>query len=94
MEELITKVDNLKKQLDKTKQVTDIKALNEKVKKDKQLLSLIHEYQMTKKENIKQEILKNKLFREYKEKETDLNILILEINQELKKITKKGNCQL
>ena len=39
------------------------------------------------------EIESNKLFQEYKEKETDLNILILKINERLKEITKKESCQ-
>ena len=36
----------------------------------------------------------DELFRKYKEKETDLNILILKINKELKQITKKDKCGL
>ena len=46
------------------------------------------------KEETKKQILDNELFRKYKEKETDLNILILKINSELKQITKKDKCGL
>ena len=34
------------------------------------------------------------LYKEYKEAETNLNILILKINKELKKINSKGKCGL
>ena len=39
-------------------------------------------------------IISNEEFMEYKHHETELNLLILEINQELKKITKKDKCGL
>ncbi len=92
MEELIEKVDILKKSLNQEDIVQEIKELNNKVKTDKQLLSLIENYRTTKDENIKKQILENSLFREYKEKETEINILILEINKRLKEITKKDKC--
>jgi len=92
MEELIEKVDILKKSLNQEDIIQEIKELNNKVKTDKQLLSLIENYRTTKDENIKKQILENSLFREYKEKETEINILILELNKRLKEITKKDKC--
>ena len=92
MNELIDKVDNLINVIDNTEQVKDIKSLNEKVMKDEKLLSLIKKYQDTKDEKLKEEIINNELFSQYKEKETDLNILILEINSKLKEINDKGKC--
>ena len=94
METLIEKVNELKDSLSSTKEVLDIKELNEKIKKDKKLLSLLNEYHLYPKEETKKQILDNELFRKYKEKETDLNILILKINSELKQITKKDKCGL
>ena len=94
MEALIEKVNELKDSLSNTKEVLDIKELNEEIKKDKKLLELLNEYHLYPKEETKKQILDNELFRKYKEKETDLNILILKINSELKQITKKDKCGL
>lgn len=94
METLIEKVNELKDSLSNTKEVLDIKELNKEIKKDKKLLSLLNEYHLYPKEETKKQILDNELFRKYKEKETDLNILILKINSELKQITKKDKCGL
>ena len=41
---------------------------------------------------IKEKIISNELFREYKLKETDLNIMIMSINQKLKTISKERSC--
>lgn len=94
MEELLKKIEQLKKEISKDKRVIEIKRLNEKLNQDKSIIDLIEKYNITKDENIKKQILENKLFREYKEAETELNILILEINKELKTITNKGKCSL
>lgn len=94
MNELMELVDNLKKELDMTKEVQDIKDYNKKISKDKDLLSKIKKYNDTKDESLKKEIISNKLFNEYKEKEIDFNILILKINKELKRISTKKGCSL
>ena len=94
MNEFMELVDNFKKELDMTKEVQDIKDYNKKISKDKDLLSKIKKYNDTKDESLKKEILSNKLFNEYKEKETDFNILILKINKELKRISTKKGCSL
>ena len=92
MKELEEKVEELKKELEKDKRVKKIKELNKKLKKDQELLGLLERYHQGE-INLKGEILKNKLFQEYKVEETELNLLILEINQRLKKIQKKkGIC--
>lgn len=92
MNELIGKVENLKKSIDETDEVKELLRLNKEILKDKELLSKINEYQKTQKESLKKEIIKHPLFLKYKEKETDLNVLILRINQELKKLKNKGSC--
>ena len=94
MNELIELVDNFKKSLDKTKEVQEIKEYNKKISLDKDLLDKIKKYRETQDESLKKEILSNKLFNEYKEKEIDFNILILKINKELKRISTKKGCSL
>ena len=94
MEKLLKKIDILKKEMSKDKRITEIKKLNKKLQQDKTLIDLIEKYNITKDENVKKQILENKIFKEYKEAETELNILILEINKELKTITNKGKCSL
>lgn len=92
MNDLIDKVENLKEALNDTKQVKEIKDINKLIMNDKELLELIKKYNETQDENIKTKILNNELFKEYKDKETELNILILEINSKLKEISNKGKC--
>lgn len=94
METLYEKLDNLKKVLDEDEQIIKLKKLTQEVLNDENLVSLIEKYNYTKDERIKEEILNNKKFKEYKHLEAELNFLILEINQELKQITKKDKCGL
>ncbi len=94
MEELYEKVNNLKDVLNDNEIIKEIKKLNKEVTNNKDLLGLIKKYNYTKDERIKQQIISNDLFQKYKHQETELNLLILEINQELKKITKKDKCGL
>lgn len=94
MNELMELVDNLKKSLDKTKEVQEIKEYNKKIYLDKDLLDKIKKYRETQDESLKKEVLSNKLFQEYKEKEIDFNVLILKINKELKRISSKKGCSL
>ena len=92
MKELIEKVENLKLELDNSKEVKHIKELNSKIKDNKELLYLIEKYNSTQNESIKEEIINNKFFREYKLSENEINYIILEINSKLKQISKKGSC--
>ena len=91
MEKLYEKIDDLIKVLNEQSEVKEIRRLNERLKEDQELKDLINKYQTDK--SLLKEIENNKLFQEYKEKETDLNILILKINERLKEITKKESCQ-
>ena len=94
MEELIEKLEVLKKDLDETICVKKIKTLVKEIKQDKELITLIEKYNYTKDERIREKILENQLYREYKHQEAELNFLILEINQSLKSIIKKDKCGL
>ena len=90
MNELIEKVDNLKQSISELDKIKEIKELNKEIIKDKELLKQIEEYNRTQDEKIKQEIVNNSLFKKYKVLETDINVLILEINSKLKQINDKG----
>lgn len=94
MEKLYEKLDNLKEVLNETETIIKLKEITEKVMQDKDLLKQIEDYNYTKDERIKDKILNNQTFREYKHQEAELNLLILEINSKLKEITKKDKCGL
>ena len=93
MEELFLRVNNLINTIDNSDIVKEIKISNEKVMKDKSLQKLLEEYNKTQDEAIKREIISNDLFQEFKSKETDLNIMIMSINQKLKAISKERGCK-
>ena len=92
MNELMELVDDLKKELDKKDEIIDIKKYNKIISCDKELLKDIKEYNKTMDSNIKNKIISNENFNLYKEKETNLNFLILDINSKLKKISIKKDC--
>lgn len=94
MEKLIEQVEILKKSLDNTTEVKNIIILNKKIKDSKELQEKINKYKKRLNNNLKEEIYNDSLYKEYKEAETNLNILILKINKELKKINSKGKCGL
>ncbi len=92
MEELIEKVEALKEELNKNASVKKIKELNKKIDSDKELLKDIEKYKYSKDINLKNKIMSNSLFKEYKVEETEINFIILEINKRLKQINNKGKC--
>ena len=94
MEKLIEKIDKLKKELDTSKEVKDVKLLRKKKQENQELITKIDLYNQTRKEQLKKEIYSNSDYIKYKEAETNLNILILELNSKLKKINNKGKCNL
>ena len=92
MNELIDKVEKLKESIAELDKVKEIKELNKEIIQDKELLKLIEEYNRTQSEIIKKQITNNELFQKYKTLETDINVIILEINSKLKQINDKGKC--
>lgn len=94
MEKLIEKVENLKNALDEEQVVIDLKKLNSEIKNDEELNKLLTEYHNSPSETLRNNLIQNSKIRKYKEKETELNILIFEINSNLKQITKKDKCSL
>ena len=93
MEEFYNKVNNLIDKIDESILVKEIKELNKKVENDSKLKELLEKYHLTQDESIKEQIISNDLFQEFKSKETDLNILIMSINQKLKKIGNGRSCK-
>jgi len=89
MEKLIEKLSSLEECLDNTNLVKDIKKLNEEISNDKELLKLLDDYKIKPTEENKNKIIQNDLFQKYKDKETDVNLLIMQINQKLKQISNK-----
>lgn len=89
MNELMELVDNLKLSLDNTEEVKNIKKMNKEISKDIDLLEDIKKYNLTKDENLKKKIISNELFNKYKDNEIELNLLIMKINHELKKLNIK-----
>mgnify|MGYP002853908749 CR=1 FL=1 len=88
------KTDNLIKLIDSMKEIQDMKKKKKEVLEDKEFLKKLEEYKTNPTEELKEEILKNKMYREYLKTETDINILIMAINQKLKEIKEEGQCDL
>lgn len=93
MEELIEKTNILISKIDDLEQVKRIKELNKKLSKDKELKKLIEDYSISRDESIKSKIIDNELFKEYKLNETDINLLIMDINSRLKSINGNKGCK-
>ena len=92
MNEVMEKVNLLIEELEKSSTIQNLKKKKNEVFSNPHLFSLLKEYEEARKEEIKQEIIQDPLFQEYKEEEININLLILEINQRLKKIKEKGEC--
>lgn len=92
MNELMERVDKLKNELDSSTMVLSLKDVLDRIKNDKELSSLLEKHSTYPDEKIKKQILENNTFQEFKIKETELNLFIMEMNQRLKVISKKGSC--
>ena len=60
----------------------------DKIYKNKELLSLIEKYKITKNNNIRNQIYENKDFKEYKKLENETNLLIIKLNKIFKELRK------
>lgn len=89
MEELIEKLENLKKSVYDTQEVQEYLQAKRALFSDKLLIDKLEMYHENFDIKLKKEIINSPSFLAYKEKETAVNLLILEINQEFRKI--KGN---
>ena len=93
MEELIEKLEQLKEEISKDPFVVDYLKEKKKILNNKELISKIERYQQTKLDILKKEIESSPSFLAYKEKETNVNLLILGINQKFKQLNPSFNCR-
>ena len=93
MEELIEKLEQLKKEISSLDIVEELQKRKDDVMNDSSLVEKIEEYKKHPKESLKKEIILSPSFLAYKEMETEIDLLILQINQEFKKIRKKYDCR-
>lgn len=92
MNELLNELDLLKKDLDDLKLFKQLKSYRKEINDNKELMEKIEKYNLTKDNNLRLEIYSYKEIQDYKEKENELNLMILEINKRLKIITNKRSC--
>lgn len=93
MEELIEKLEQLKKEISALDIVEELHKRKDEVMNDSRLVEKIEEYKKHPEESLKKEIISSPSFLAYKETETEIDLLILQINQEFKKIRKKYDCR-
>ena len=93
MEELIEKLEQLKEEISRDLVVVDNLKEKKKILNNKELISKIERYQQTKLDILKKEIESSPSFLAYKEKETNVNLLILGINQKFKQLNPSFNCR-
>ena len=86
MKELDEKLEQLKKEISKTEIVLNLQEKKQEILKDKELIKKIEKYHKLPSEKLKDEITSSSSFLAYKELETKLNLMILDINQKLKRI--------
>ena len=92
MNELMDKMDNLIQALDSCEVVMDLKKLNSSLLEDSLFCEKIQSYHNTFSPEIREELIQNPTFLEYKHQENECNFLIMEINRRLKEIHDKGKC--
>ena len=93
MEELIEKLEQLKKEISSLDIVEELHKRKDEVMNDSSLVEKIEEYKKHPEESLKKEIISSPSFLAYKEMETEIDLLILQINQEFKKIRKSYDCR-
>lgn len=86
-------MEQLKEEISKDPVVVDYLKEKKKIFNNKELISKIERYQQTKLDILKKEIESSPSFLAYKEKETNVNLLILGINQKFKQLNPSFNCR-
>lgn len=92
MLDLYDKIDLLKKEINKLSIVHELEYNYNKVMNNISLKNKIDEYNETKDNNLRMDIYQNEEFLAYKKCETDINLLIIEINSRLNKISTERGC--
>lgn len=93
MDELYSKIDLVKEELDHLPIFDEMDKLEEDIKKKKELVEKIRKYNEYPSDKLRLDIYSYEEIRKYKEKETELNLLILSMNQRIKEsLAKKDGC--
>ena len=97
MEELNIKVNELIELLDNDIRIKDIEVLKNKIINNRDIITKIDKLKNLDKysneyKELKKEIFLNDDFKEFKEKEAEIDYLILEINNKLNNLVGKGKC--
>lgn len=93
MNELIEKLEQLKNVIYQEDVIVSFLEEKRKVLSDLSLISKIEKYRETPSKVLKKEIEESPSFLAYKEKETEVNLFILGINQQFKKIHSEFDCR-
>lgn len=93
MNELIEKLEQLKKVIRQEDVIVSFLEQKKKTLSDSSLVSKIEKYQCEASDYLKKEIEQSPSFLAYKEKETEVNLFILEINQCFKAIRQEFGCR-
>lgn len=86
-------MEQLKEEISKEDVVVQYLKEKENIFNDISLISKIESYKQYPSEKVKEEIESSPSFLAYKEKETNVNLLILGINQKFKQLNPSFNCR-
>lgn len=97
MEELNNKIDELITLLDEDSRIKDIELLKNKIVNNQDILNKISRLKELDKysneyKELKKELFLDKDFSSFKEKEAEIDYLIMEINKRLNELVDKGKC--
>ena len=94
MDELYHKIDLLKEELDHLSIFEEMERLEIEIRKKKELVEKIKKYNEYPSDKLRLDIYSYEEIKNYKEKETELNLLILNINKRIKEglLEKDDNC--
>lgn len=93
MSDLFLYLDKVKKELDESDVIKEFEQAKKEVYDNKELIELVNKYHNSLSDSLKKEIYSYPEFVKYKQKENEVNFLILSINQILKEIVgKRGGC--
>lgn len=92
MIELLEKIEDLKIELDKLDLFKELDIAKEKINSNEKLISKIKEYNNTYDKNLRMNIYSYDEIKNYKRLENEVNLLIISINNQLKRLQDKGSC--
>lgn len=86
MDELYHKIDLVKEELDHLPIFKEMEKLEIEIRKKKELVEKIQKYNAYPSDKLRLDIYSYEEIRKYKEKETELNLIILNINKRIKEV--------